>query len=304
MNASELLRIGSRASQLARVQAEWVSERVGCCTALVWVKSGGDADGTTKLTAFGGTGIFTAELHKALQGDRIDAAVHSLKDLPAGPEPGITLACVPVREDVRDALIGADEGVTFAGLPGGARVGTGSPRRVAQLKRARPDLVYEPVRGNVDTRIRHVREGRLDAVILAVAGLRRLGRDGEISEILDPDLCLPAAGQGALGLTIRELDATAEACLAPLCDVAAAACTTAERAVLHVLGAGCHTPVGALARVEDGRLHLRVRLLDLDGRECLESEQEGGVAEAAALGERAAAQLRGQGADALLGNEA
>jgi hydroxymethylbilane synthase len=299
VSSQALLRIGSRASALARTQAEWVADRIGCCTALVWVKSGGDADRTTKLTSFGGTGIFTAELHKALHADRIDAAVHSLKDLPAGAEPGVTLACVPVREDVRDALVGA-EGTTFASLPAGARVGTGSPRRVAQLKRARPDLVYEAVRGNVDTRIRHVREGRLDAVILAVAGLRRLGRDGEISEILDPSLCVPAAGQGALGITIREKDSAAEACLAPLRDVSAAACTTAERAALHALGAGCHTPVGALARFVDGRLRLEVRLLDLDGTRCLEAEGEAGVAEAAALGTRVAEDLRGQGADALL----
>ena len=294
-----LLRIGSRASPLARWQAEWVADRLECCTALVWVKSGGDQDRTTDLKEFGGTGIFTAELHKALFDDRVDVAVHSLKDLPAGKEEGITLACVPGREDPRDVLVARD-GLTFAELPQGARIGTGSPRRMAQLQRARPDLKFEQIRGNVDTRLAHVLEGPLDATVLALAGLRRLGRESVVTDILDPSVCLPAAGQGAIGITMRENDSHAAACLAPLADVRAAACTMAERSALHTLGAGCHTPMGALASIEDGKLVLRTRLCSVDGSKCIEAESEGALGEAQAIGHRAAVALREQGADALL----
>jgi hydroxymethylbilane synthase len=300
MNQMPLLRIGSRASRLAQWQAEWVERKLDCCTALVWVKSTGDQDRTTDLTQFGGTGIFTAELHKALQADRVDCAVHSLKDLPAAEEAGISLACVPRREDTRDALIARD-GLTLDDLPEGARVGTGSPRRVAQLKRHRPDLVFEAIRGNVDTRIAKVHEGPLDAVVLALAGLRRLGREGDITQLLPLDVCVPAAGQGALGITIREGDARAAECLSALRDVRASACTAAERAVLQALGAGCHTPVGAHATIEDGHIRLHVRLCSLDGRECLETHADGALAEAAQIGRWAAEELRAQGADRILG---
>lgn len=266
---------------------------------MVWVKSGGDADRQTELTQFGGTGIFTAELHRALYDDRVDVAVHSLKDLPAGAEPGITLACIPGREDTHDALVARD-GLTLAQLPEGARVGSGSPRRVAQLLRVRPDLRFEPIRGNVDTRIGKVHEGPLDATVLALAGLRRLGRESVITEILPLDVCVPAAGQGAIGITMRENDARSEECLAPLRDVRAAARTAAERAALHALGAGCHTPVGAHATIEDGTLRLHVRLCSLDGTTCLEHVVEGTIGAAATLGQEAAAALRAQGADAVL----
>lgn len=299
MTETNLLRIGSRASPLARTQAEWVAERVTCCTAMVWVKSGGDADRTTDLRAFGNTGIFTAELNQALLEDRVDVAVHSLKDLPAADESGLALGCVPVREDVHDALIARD-GMRFADLPAGARVGTGSPRRIAQLKRARPDLEFMTIRGNVDTRLAHVHDGRADAVVLAVAGLRRLSKDEVITDVLDPSICLPAAGQGALGIVIREGDARASEALEALRDIRSAACVTAERAALHALGAGCHTPVGALAEVEEGRLRLRVRVLSDDGSEALEDEREGALAEAHALGLEAARVLLDQGAARLV----
>ncbi len=297
-----LLRIGSRASDLARAQAEWTAGRLECCTALVWIKSTGDQDQTTELAEFGGVGVFTVELHRALFDDRIDLAVHSLKDLPAGDEEGIQLAGVPVREDVRDTIVARD-GLTLETLPAGARVGTGSPRRVAQLKRARPDLDFVGIRGNVDTRLRKVREGEVDAVVLAYAGLRRLGLDGNVTQVLDPEVCVPAAGQGALGYTIRANDARAEECVAPLRDVKAAACTAAERAALHALGAGCHAPVGANAVVEDGRVRLHVRMCSLDGTQCFESRGEGGLGEAADIGRRCAEDLLGQGAGPLLETE-
>jgi hydroxymethylbilane synthase len=299
VTAGNLLRIGSRASELARTQAEWVAGRLACCTALVWIRSGGDRDRRSTLVSFGGTGIFTAALHEALFDDRIDVAVHSLKDLPAAEEAGVRLGCVPVREDPRDALVARD-GHTLESLPAGARVGTGSPRRVAQLVRARPDLTFVPLRGNVGTRIGKVGAGEVDAVVLALAGLRRLGRDGEVTQVLDPGTCLPAAAQGALGLTRREDDARAQACLDALRDVEAAACTAAERAALHALGAGCHTPLGALAEVHDGRLRLRARLCSPDGATCLEADADGTLGEAAHVGARVARALLDQGAEALI----
>jgi hydroxymethylbilane synthase len=294
-----LLRLGSRSSPLARAQAEGVALRVGCAHALVWVKSEGDADRGTELTRFSATGIFTAALHRALFEDRIDAAVHSLKDLPAAEEEGITLACVPGREDPRDALV-AKDGLTLDRLARGARVGTGSPRRAAEVRRARPDLEVVALRGNVGTRLQHVADGRLDAVVLALAGLKRLGLEDRVTEVLPYDVSLPAAAQGALGLTIRANDAFAEDCLASLRDVRASAATTAERAALHSLGAGCHAPVGALAECVDGRVLLRVRVLSLDGRTKLEATAEGKLAEAAAVGDRAAQDLIDRGAGPLL----
>ncbi len=299
MTTAPLLRIGSRASRLARAQAEWVADRLDSCTALVWVKSGGDEDRTSALTSFGGVGIFTAALHEALRADRVDAAVHSLKDLPAGDETGIALACVPVREDPRDVLVARD-GLTLETLPAGARVGTGSPRRVAQLKRKRPDLVFDGIRGNVDTRVARVEDGTFDAVVLALAGLRRLGREDVVTEVLDPNVCVPAAGQGALGITVRIDDSRAEDCLKPLSNVTAAACTAAERSALHALGAGCHAPVGALASVDAGRVHLHVRVTAPEGGEQFEAFDDAALAEARALGERVAEQLLADGAGPLV----
>jgi hydroxymethylbilane synthase len=293
------LRLASRSSALARTQAEWVADRLGPGVCLVWVRSEGDQDSRTPLKEIGGGGLFTAALHRALLEDRADAAVHSLKDLPVAIEDGVTLSAVPVREDPRDALV-ARGGATLATLRKGATVATGSPRRVAQLRRARPDLNVVGLRGNVDTRLSRVREGRYDAIVLALAGLRRLGREDEATDVLDPDVMLPAAGQGALGLTSRLDDPAAEDRLRAVADLRAAAATTAERAALHGLGAGCHAPVGTLAEVADGRVRLRVRVLSLDGATCLEESDEAGLAEASALGHRVAARLLDRGAAPLV----
>jgi hydroxymethylbilane synthase len=296
---SPAFRVGSRASPLARRQAEWLAERLGDGASLVWVRTEGDLDAQTPLAEAGGTGVFTAALHRALLADRVDCAVHSLKDLPVAPDPGVAMGAVPVREDPRDALVARD-GATLDRLPRGAVVGTGSPRRAAQLLRLRPDLVVRGVRGNVDTRLARVREGRYDAVVLALAGLARLGLAGEATDVLSPEAMLPAAGQGALGVTIREGDARAEDRVRPLADVAAAGAVAAERAALHGLGAGCHAPVGALARVEDGRVRLVVRVLSRDGAACLEEAGEGALAEAAAVGGRVARALLARGAGPLV----
>ncbi|MBL9086228.1 MAG: hydroxymethylbilane synthase [Planctomycetia bacterium] len=293
------LRVGSRASLLARTQTEWIASRLGDDVTLVWVKSEGDQDAVTPLAAMGGRGVFTAALHRALLDDRCDAAVHSMKDLPVADEPGIALGAVPVREDPRDALL-SREGRPLAELRRGAVVATGSPRRAAQLRRARPDLEIVGLRGNVDTRLARLKEGRFDAMVLASAGLARLGLEHEITERIDPAVMLPAPAQGALALTIRRGDARAEARVRRVADVCAAAEATAERAVLHALEAGCHAPVGALARVADGRLRLTVRVLSLDGAQCLEEQDEGGLAEAAVIGERAAGRLLARGAGRLV----
>jgi len=294
-----VLRIGSRASPLARRQAEWVAERVEGCTALVWVRSDGDPDVEASLVSPGGADLYTEALDRALREDRCDAAVHSLEDLPAAGAPGIALACVPAREDPRDALVTRD-GAALAELPPHARVGTDSPRRAAQLLRFRPDVGITPVRGEVDTRLRRLEEGQVDALVLALADLSRLGLAARASEVFEPDRCLPAAGQGALGITIRAGDAPAEARLAVLRDVRAAACTTAERAALSALGVGCHAPIGALAEVVGGRVRLRLRVLSEDGIESLEAGAEGALGEARAVGERAAGDLLAAGGARLL----
>lgn len=293
------IRIGSRKSPLARTQTEWFAAQLAETPELVWVQSGGDLDRTTALKSFGATGIFTAELNRAVAAGSVDVAVHSLKDLPAAEESGLCVSCTPVREDVRDAWIARDN-IPFDELPAGARVGTGSPRRAAQLRRARPDLQFVPIRGNVDTRVAHVSDGRVDAVVLAMAGLRRLGQEAVVTHPLDLELCVPAAGQGALGIVTRDGDARVHAALAALNDAHVFAAVTAERTALHALGAGCHTPVGASAQVDGDRLALHVRVLSLDGTEMIEDRRMGAVDAATALGTAAATALLDAGAAPLV----
>lgn len=249
------LRLGTRASRLATTQSEWVAERIrslGHAVELVLVSTHGDVS-DRPLTEIGGTGVFVSALREALLADQIDLAVHSLKDLPVAAAPGLVLAAVPEREDPRDVLVSAT-GRGLADLPEGALVGTGSPRRAAQLRALASPMVVAPVRGNVDTRIGQVRDGTLDAVVLAAAGLRRLGRIDEASELLDPEVMLPAPGQGALAVECRDGDEDVRELLAALDHAETRAAVTAERAVLARLEAGCTAPVAALARVEDGQL--------------------------------------------------
>lgn len=247
--AGAVLRLGTRRSALARTQsalvAEELHERTGREVRLVEVVTQGDVS-AAPLAQIGGTGVFATALRSALRAGDVDLAVHSLKDLPTSPAPGLVLAAVPAREDPRDVLVSRD-GAGLADLPPGARVGTGSPRRAAQLRAARPDLRVVDVRGNVDTRLRTVTEGALDAVVLARAGLLRLGRAGEVSEVLEPEVLMPAPGQGALAVECRADDAATTAACADLDHAATRAEVTAERALLAALEAGCTAPVGALA---------------------------------------------------------
>jgi hydroxymethylbilane synthase len=244
------LRLGTRASDLATSQSGWVADRLraaGHDVELVLVRTEGDVS-RASLSEIGGTGVFASALRDALREGRIDLAVHSLKDLPTAPEPGLVVAAVPEREDPRDVVVARD-GLTLAGLPSGAVVGTGSPRRAAQLAEVRPDLHVRDIRGNVGTRIGYVRSGELDAVVLAAAGLSRLGRLDEATEVLDLTTMLPAPGQGALAVECREDDDALRALLVEVLEhPATRAAVTAERAVLARLEAGCTAPVAAWAR--------------------------------------------------------
>lgn len=299
------VRIGTRGSPLARWQAEWVAARLrdawpGLTVELVEIKTLGDRDRNSPLASIGGAGLFTKEIQRALLDCRVEIAVHSLKDLPTQPVEGLILGAVPPREEPRDALIAPAHGL-LEHLPAGARVGTGSLRRRAQLLWMRPDLEVVGVRGNVETRLNHALEGRLDAVLLAVAGLRRLGLDSAITQTLGPPDFLPAVGQGALGIECRGDDPDTLALLAPLDDPASRASVLAERALLADLEAGCMVPLGAWGRSEaDGLLALDAAVLDPAGRQRLAAHASGPANDPQTLGLAVAAELRRQGAEALL----
>jgi hydroxymethylbilane synthase len=295
------VRLGTRRSALATTQSTWVADKLralGHTVELVEVVTEGDTS-TAPLSSLGGTGVFAAALRRALLDGEVDLAVHSLKDLPTTPEPGLVVAAVPMREDPRDVLVAAG-GRTLGELGDGAVVGTGSPRRVAQLAALGLGLAFKDIRGNVDTRIAMVRDGALDAVVLARAGLSRLGRLDEVTETLDPLQVLPAPGQGALAVECRADDADTVAMLAALDDADTRACVTAERAVLAALEAGCSAPVGALAEVVEGEdgleLSLRACVGTVDGSFDLRRSLVGPVDEAESLGRRLAAVLLEDGA--------
>ena len=299
------LRLGTRRSLLARTQSQWVAEQlraVGHSVDLVEVVTAGDVS-SAPLTSIGGTGVFVSALREALLNGDVDLAVHSLKDLPTAPAPGITLAALPVREDPRDALIARD-GLTLGELPAGARVGTGSPRRAAQLGALGLGLTVLGVRGNIDTRLGKVRKGDLDAVVLARSGLLRIGRADEITEILDPLQMLPAPGQGALAVECRADDPATAAVLAGLDDEPTRACVLAERQLLADLEAGCAAPVGALAEWAEGddgpELFLRAVVAAPDGSVDLRRSLTGPVADPPALGTRLARLLLDDGAGELI----
>lgn len=264
------LRIGTRGSALALTQTGMVAgdlaDATGVKTELVTITTDGDRT-NEPLSRAGGTGLFTGALRDALLDDRCDLVVHSLKDLPTAPHDRLVVAAIPAREDARDALCARD-GLTLEGLPAGARVGTGSPRRMAQLRARRPDLEVVDIRGNVDTRLGRVAPGDLDAVILAAAGLRRLGRTDVVTELLDADRWPTAPGQGALAVEVRAGD---EALVKALDHVETRVAVEAEREVLALLEAGCSAPVGARAVVDAGLLLLSASVYSLDGATVLTS---------------------------------
>ena len=300
------LRLGTRRSALARTQSQWVADAItaasGTPVELVPIVTEGDRS-SAAIAQLGGTGVFVAAIRRALLAGEIDLAVHSYKDLPTAPEPGLVLAAVPVREDPRDALVARD-GLTLGELPPGARVGTGAPRRMAQLRALGLGLDVVPIRGNVDTRLGRVAPGDLDAVVLARAGLTRLGRLDTVTETLDPLQVLPAPAQGALAVECREDDVRTRELLAPLEDPATRASVVAERSTLAALEAGCSAPVAAYAEVAEGEagpeLFLRASVTALDGSDAVRGSITGPLGEAAALGRELAAELLDRGAAALM----
>lgn len=298
------VRIGTRGSPLARWQAEWVADRLGLlhpglAVELVEIKTHGDRDRSSPLTAIGGVGLFTKEIQRSLLDSRVEIAVHSLKDLPTqGPEE-LTLAAVPPREEVADALI-APQYKTLEALPDGATVGTGSLRRRAQLLHLRPALRVVDLRGNVETRLNQALHGPLDAVVLAEAGLRRLNLDQHVTDRLGPPRFLPAVGQGALGIECRADDASTLALLSPLNDPPTRRAVLAERRALAELEGGCMIPMAAWAHDTAHGLTLMAAVYDPDGREHVATILSGPIDDPDALGRRVAQELRSLGADRLL----
>jgi hydroxymethylbilane synthase len=300
-----MLRLGSRGSMLALTQSRWVAARLQAATGLEVrvkvIRTQGDAILDKPLSAIGGKGLFTKELDQALLDGEIDLAVHSLKDLPTEFPDGLSLGAVPEREDPRDVLIGPPgDPVSLETLPLEARVGTSSLRRAALLKIHRPDLRVEEIRGNLDTRLAKLDAGEFDAIVLAAAGIRRLGWEARIHESLDPGSWLPAPGQGALGVVVRSGDRSGAEWLGGLDDGDTRAATSAERALLHELEAGCRLPVAALAVPFGSRLRLRALVASPDGMQLVRAEGTGFREESVPLGRRVASILLERGADLLL----
>jgi len=298
--ASRPLRIGTRGSALALYQAGLVRDRLRAAHAelaaenaieLVPIRTTGDRVQNRLLAEIGGKGLFTKEIEEQLLGRHIDLAVHSLKDMETRLAPGLEIGCVLPRDDPRDALVSRG-GVPLAELPAGARIGTASLRRTAQLLRLRPDLGIAPIRGNVDTRLNKLAAGEVDALVLALCGLERLGRAEAATEILPPERMLPAVGQGALAVECRADDKEVKRVLAPLNDAASASCAAAERAMLAALDGSCRTPIAGLATINGGRLTLQAVLLSENGKAERRGTSEGAAGDAAEIGTELGMRLR------------
>ena len=295
-----ILRIGTRGSLLAKWQAESIRKRVfaaaGVEAEIVIIKTAGDRMQQAPLTQIGGKGIFIKELEEALLEESIDLAVHSVKDIPTDTPSRLMFPAVCRRDDVRDCLVGS----TLASLRQGARVGTSSLRRQAQVLHIRPDLDFRDLRGNVDTRLRKVESGEYDAILLAKAGLDRLGVSQRISEILSPDVCMPAVGQGAIAVECRLKDTETADILAPLDDAETRTAIIAERALLAALQGGCQVPLGAWARIERGELVLEACVSSVDGVQYVKQRATAPPDQATALGEHMARLLIEAGAQSIL----
>ncbi|WP_116245684.1 hydroxymethylbilane synthase [Nocardiopsis sp. FIRDI 009] len=302
-------RLGTRRSTMATTQSQMVAdaitERTGQAVELVLITSFGDVT-KAQLTQLGGTGVFVNALRDELGAGNIDFAVHSLKDLPTAPVDGLALVAVPERDDPRDALCARD-GLKLADLPSGARVGTGSPRRAAQLAALRPDLAFVPIRGNAETRLGKIAAGEVDAVVLAYAGLGRVGRLDDVTEVFEPEQVLPAPGQGALAVECATERAEGDlAHLAAVDHAPTRAEVVAERTVLAELEAGCAAPVGAYAQYGDGRLRLRAAVVATDGSAAVRRERvidldsPEDLATAADLGRDLAREMIAEGADGIV----
>ncbi|MGW4472856.1 hydroxymethylbilane synthase [Nonomuraea sp. NPDC004354] len=287
------------ATTQSQMVADLYTEKTGQAIELVGITTFGDVS-KAQLSQLGGTGVFVSALRDKLVTGEVDFAVHSLKDLPTKQDPRFVVAALPARHDVRDALVGRTK---FADLAPGAKVGTGSPRRIAMLRALRDDLDYVPIRGNADTRIGKVTSGELDAVVLAAAGLTRIGRVSEISQIFEVEEMLPAPGQGALAVECLSTRSDLVDFLSVLDDPRTRSAVTAERAVLSALEAGCSAPVGAFALDDGHTLNLTATVVALDGREAVRKSAAGSPSEAMELGRDLAATMIAEGADRLMGEQ-
>ena len=297
------IRIGSRGSMLALAQSNWLKQQLTEHYAdlevdLTIIKTSGDRFVDRPIAAIGGKGVFTKEIEDALLRGDIDIAVHSMKDLPTELPAGLAIAAVPLREDARDVLVSRSQ-LGLKELPRGARLATGSLRRRAQLLHYRGDLSLAPIRGNIDTRLRKLDAGEADALVLAAAGLKRIGRAESISEFLADEICVSAVAQGALGIEARD-DGAMAVLLAFLHDAGTNAEVAAERALLARLGGGCHVPVGARARVAGDVLKMLAVVVEPNGKSLCRGEISGQAGDAAVLGQRLAEQLIRDGADQIL----
>ena len=303
--ARTTLVLGTRASKLALQQSEWFQAQIQAIApditvTLTRIQTSGDKIVDVPLAKIGGKGLFVKEIEEALLSGDIDFAVHSMKDVPTQLPDGLEILCVPPREDSRDALI-SRTGCRFQELPVRARVGSSSLRRQSQFLHARPDLRIEMLRGNLDTRLKKLKEGQFDAIILAAAGLRRLGWTEEITEYLDPQLCLPAIGQGALGIEGRSNDQFVRSILSRLTHPPTQVAVTAERALLHRLEGGCQVPIAAYATLTNDQVYLEGLVASVDGKTVIRDAVQGTRAEAQVLGTRLAERLLARGADKILG---
>ncbi|ACZ83573.1 porphobilinogen deaminase [Streptosporangium roseum] len=303
-SVSSPLRLGTRRSLMATTQSGLVAARLteltGRAVELVGVTTFGDVT-KANLTQLGGTGVFVSALRDKLIDGEIDFAVHSLKDLPTTQDPRVVIAAIPPRDDPRDALVSTAK---LADLPAGSKVGTGSPRRIAQLRVLRPDLEYVPIRGNADTRIGKVTSGELQGVVLAAAGLGRLGREAEISQVFEVEEMLPAPGQGALAVECRADRTDLIEFLSVLDDARTRAAVTAERAVLNALEAGCAAPVGAYSADDGQNLILTAAVVAVDGKRAVRKSTAGTLSAPMDLGRDLAAEMIAEGAGTLIGEQA
>ena len=298
------IRIATRKSPLALWQANWVKSQLEAAdpdrtVSLVRIKTTGDKITDVPLAKVGGKGLFVKEIEEALLDGRADLAVHSMKDLPVEIPAGLHIAVTTKREDPRDALV-ASQATSFSSLPTGARIGTSSLRRGTQLRHHRPDLRIEALRGNLDTRLRKLHSEKLDAVIVAAAGLRRMGWADQVTEYLPVELSLPAIGQGALGLECRIDDGRINEMIHPLNDTDTAICIAAERAFLRRLEGGCQVPIAGHAVLDGGQVWLRGLVASLDSQRIIADERRGPIKRAASIGTELAERLLELGADKIL----
>jgi hydroxymethylbilane synthase len=299
------LRIGTRRSPLAVWQADHIrglleKHHPGLRCTLTRIVTEGDRILDISLARFGGKGLFVKAIEDALLRREVDLAVHSMKDLPADLPAGLTLGAIPSREDPRDALICRKPGLTLSDLPEGARIGTSSLRRASQLRFYRKDLATLPARGNVETRLRRLEEGRFEAIVLAMAGLKRLGQADRASQVLETEICLPAIGQGALALEVRKEDSELLEMLCPIHDPRTAAAVTGERAFLAGMGGGCHVPVACHGELADGTLTLVGLVAGIDGSVCIRRQRRGPPQDARSIGTALAGEVLRDGGQEIL----